>query len=244
MTHQDSKFSLDNVPTPPPPITNRISLEVANSSQEENIYPKTAADLDAILVQKSCEGDQQAFTCLFNRYRNKIFRTIYLMVHNTEDTWDLLQDSFMKAYKSLRNLKKQQTFYSWLISIAVNTTINHINKREKLQKIQEILRLEWRKRSQSSIHHNLEKDECRRMLQKIIAQIPIKQRSVLILSEIEGYKYKEISEILNCPIGTVMSRLFYARNFIREQLGPSFQIEDMPSQDILETTNSMEEEWD
>lgn len=226
------------------PRTLRFARNYMGSECPETILSNNTKS-DAILVQQTCAGDQHAFTELWNRYRGRIYRVIYFMVHNEEDSWDLLQDTFIKAYQALPSLKNAQILGSWLTRIAMNLAINHIKKRERSKKHQDELIYNLPRRCCESPQQTLEQQEFQEKLHNIIAQLPPKQRSVLILSDIEEYSYKEIAEVLQCRIGTVMSRLFYARNCVRNQLGTSMPEEETPlNTNFLSEGIGLEEEWD
>jgi len=202
-------------------------------------------DSDVFLVKQTCAGDQTAFTKLWNRYRQKLYRILYFMVRHEEDSWDLLQETFIKAYKSLPGLKNAQIFGSWVTKIAMNLAINHLKKKERIRKAQEYLLMHFIRQPEESPHRVLEQQESADRLQELIQALPPKQRSVLILSDIEGHTYKEIAEILQCRIGTVMSRLFYARNFIRNQLGSSLEYQQETSHaSQIKEDSLIEDEWE
>lgn len=200
---------------------------------------------DVVLVQQACHGDKNAFAELWNRYRNRLYRIIFFMVHHEEDSWDLLQETFIKGYQALSTLKNAQIVGSWLTRIAVNLAINHKKKKERMRKHQEELVHQAPGRSCTSPQQTIEQQEIKTKLEEIISQLPPKQRTVLILSDVEEYSYKEIAEILQCRIGTVMSRLFYARNFVRKHLESSdIQPYKDKSVELWAEETSLEEEWD
>jgi RNA polymerase sigma-70 factor (ECF subfamily) len=173
---------------------------------------------DTILVAKAAQGDHAAFAMLVVRYREKLHRLIYFMVHHQEDTLDLLQDTFLKAYENLPRLQKPEIFVSWLSKIAINLAINHVKRRARWRKCQDKLWENSKAEDIESPDSTLEEQENHAMLRSVIMELPPKQRSVLVLCDMEGHSYKETAEILQCRIGTVMSRLFYARNFLRSRL--------------------------
>lgn len=173
---------------------------------------------EIILIQKAAQKDHAAFAMLVTRYREKIHRLIYFMVHHQEDTMDLLQDTFIKAYEGLPRLQKLEIFGSWLARIAVNLAINHVKRRSRWHKCQERLVEQSKSDTHEQPQPDMERQEEYVRLHAVIQELPPKQRSVLVLCDMEGHSYKETSEILQCRIGTVMSRLFYARNFLRSRL--------------------------
>ena len=173
---------------------------------------------DDLLVQKASAGDQAAFAILVARYREKLYRIIRMIVHHEEDSWDLLQDTFLKSYQALPELKKDKAFGKWLVKIAVNLSINHLRHQKRNRQHQEnIGRFLAGVIQKSSPQQKLEQIEINEKLQQLIGQLPPKQKTVLALADIEGYSYREIAQVLQCRIGTVMSRLYHARNFIRQR---------------------------
>lgn len=172
---------------------------------------------EEFLIKKAMAGDKSAFGMLAGKYRNKLYGLLYYMVHNQDDAMDLLQDTLIKAYKSIHNLRCPNAFYSWLSRIGVNLTLNFLKKNEKNKEYREKLALEYNAQTESPLQ-SLEKKELQLKLTKLISQLPAKQKAALVLCDIEGYSYKEISEILECNVGTVMSRIYYARDYIRKQI--------------------------
>ncbi len=190
-----------------------FSFEIDKNDEANKV---TQSDSD--LVRQSCAGNQSAFSLLVSRYQEKLYRMIYFMVHQPEETWDLLQDTFIKAYQGLPELKNPEIFKSWITKIAFNLSLNHLKRQSRFHKHSDAVLLNVASHKDSSPQKELEQEESKELLRKAISLLPTKQKSVLILCDMEGYSYKEAAEILKCRIGTVMSRLFYARNFIREQL--------------------------
>ena len=170
------------------------------------------------LVHKASLGDKQSFAILINKYREKLYRVIYWMVKHEEDTLDLLQETFIHSYQSLPKLKEPGTFSSWITKIAVNLSINHIKKKRRIYEYQIILKNEKKIKEILSPETILEQKEINDYISYLISQLPPKQKIVLILCDIEEFSYKEAAKILGCNIGTIMSRLFYARDFIRKKM--------------------------
>jgi RNA polymerase sigma-70 factor (ECF subfamily) len=183
-------------------------------------------DLD--LVKKAQEGDSAAFDELVGRYRNRIFGMIYNMVHNEQDAWDLAQDSFLKAWKSIARFRGQSSFYTWLYRIVMNVTIDSLRKKQikgagaefddaiQLKEIDPASRTV--PHADALPHEHLEHQEIRGRIDAAIEQLSPEHRAVILMKEIEGMQYNEIAESLGCSIGTVMSRLFYARKKLQTLL--------------------------
>jgi len=191
----------------------------------------TAAQADVPeldLVKKAQAGDTEAFDQLVNRYRTRVFGMIYNMVHNEQDAWDLAQDSFLKAWKSIARFRGQASFYTWIYRIVMNVTIDSIRKKQirgggaefddaiQLKEIDPASRTV--PHADALPHERMERKEIRARIDAAIAQLSPEHRAVILMKEIEEMQYHEIAESLGCSIGTVMSRLFYARKKLQNLL--------------------------
>jgi RNA polymerase sigma-70 factor (ECF subfamily) len=184
------------------------------------------SDLD--LVTRCQAGDTEAFDELVSRYRTRVFGMIYNMVHSEQDAWDLAQDSFLKAWKSIKRFRGRSTFYTWLYRIVMNVTIDWLRKKQikgggaefddaiQLREVEPASRTV--PKSGALPHERMERSEIRARIDKGIAQLSPEQRAVILMKEIEEMQYHEIAEALDCSIGTVMSRLFYARKKLQTLL--------------------------
>lgn len=186
-------------------------------------------DVSELDLVKQCQaGQTEAFDQLVNRYRSRVFAMIYNMVHNEQDAWDLAQDSFVKAWKSIKRFRGQSSFYTWLYRIVMNVTIDHARKKQikgtgtefndevKLGEIEPAARTA--PRSEPLPHRQMERSEIRGRIDAAIAQLTPEHRAVILMKETEDMQYHEIAEALGCSIGTVMSRLFYARKRLQNLL--------------------------
>ena len=186
-------------------------------------------DVSELDLVKQCQaGQTEAFDQLVNRYRSRVFAMIYNMVHNEQDAWDLAQDSFVKAWKSIKRFRGQSSFYTWLYRIVMNVTIDHARKKQikgagtefndevKLGEIEPGARTA--PRSEPLPHRQMERSEIRARIDAAIAQLTPEHRAVILMKETEDMQYHEIAEALGCSIGTVMSRLFYARKRLQNLL--------------------------
>ena len=180
------------------------------------------------LVKQSQAGDTEAFDQLVSRYRTRVFGMIYNMVHNEQDAWDLAQDSFVKAWKSIRRFRGQSSFYTWIYRIIMNVTIDWLRKKQvqgagaefddaiQLKEINPASRTV--PKADALPHERMEQREIRQRIDAAIAQLTPEHRAVILMKEIEDMQYHEIAEALECSIGTVMSRLFYARKKLQNLL--------------------------
>ena len=189
------------------------------------------SDLD--LVKRCQEGDAEAFDELVVRYRTRVFGMIYNMVHSEQDAWDLAQDSFVKAWKSIKRFRGQSSFYTWIYRIVMNVTIDWLRKKQvkaggaefddsvQLKEVDPASKT--MPKADALPSENLEQREIRVEIDKAIAQLSPEHRAVILMKEIDGMQYHEIAEALGCSIGTVMSRLFYARKKLQNLLRDCYE---------------------
>jgi RNA polymerase sigma-70 factor (ECF subfamily) len=187
------------------------------------------ADVSELDLVKRCQaGQTEAFDELVVRYRTRIFGMIYNMVHNEQDAWDLAQDSFVKAWNSIKRFRGQSSFYTWIYRIVMNVTIDWLRKKQvkgagtefddaiQLKEIEPASRTV--PKPDALPYERMERSEIRAQIDNAIAQLSPEHRAVILMKEIEDMQYHEIAEALGCSIGTVMSRLFYARKKLQNLL--------------------------
>ena len=187
------------------------------------------ADVPELELVKRCQkGDSEAFDELVTRYRTGIFGMIYNMVHNEQDAWDLAQDSFLKAWKSIGRFRGQSSFYTWIYRIVTNVTIDWLRKKQvkgsgtefddavQLKEIDPASRTV--PKADALPYQQMERQEIRARIDAAIQQLSPEHRAVILMKETEDMQYHEIAEALGCSIGTVMSRLFYARKKLQNLL--------------------------
>ena len=193
---------------------------------EATLAQADVSELD--LVRRCQAGDTEAFDELVTRYRTRVFSMIYNMVHSEQDAWDLAQDSFLKAWKSIKRFRGSSSFYTWIYRIVMNVTIDWLRKKHvrgagaefndetQLREINPASQTV--PKTEALPYETMERGEIRTRIDQAIAQLSPEQRAVILMKEIEGMQYHEISEALGCSIGTVMSRLFYARKKLQTLL--------------------------
>jgi RNA polymerase sigma-70 factor (ECF subfamily) len=180
------------------------------------------------LVRQAQAGDTEAFDRLVSRSRTRIFGMIYNMVHNEQDAWDLAQDSFLKAWKSIARFRGQSSFYTWMYRIVMNVTIDWLRKKQVKgagAEFDDAIQLKEIDPASRTVppagplpHEGMQGREIRDRIDAAIAQLSPEHRAVILMKEIEDMQYREIAESLGCSIGTVMSRLFYARKKLQNLL--------------------------
>ena len=174
---------------------------------------------DLELTRRAQAGDTEAFGELVTKYRTKIFNMIYGMVGNECDAWDLAQESFLKAWRSIHRFQGRSSFYTWLYRITANVTIDSLRRKCRRSEVE----LDDAIPSfLPSPGDNYERAEIREQVYAALAQLRPEHRAVIVLKEIEDLQYREIAEILNVSIGTVMSRLFYGRKKLQSILRPIY----------------------
>jgi len=187
------------------------------------------ADADFEIVRRVQAGDVAAFDSLIRRYRERLFAVIYNLTANREDAADLTQDAFIKAFQSIHRFSGQSTFFTWLYRIGVNSTISHLRK-NRLRSFFSLETLDADEPVARDVVAALtdtadgERDAFVRELQErlnaAMLKLSIKHRTVVTLFEIDGLSHQEIAEVTGCSVGTVRSRLHYAKQLLQAELQP------------------------
>src|SRR4026207_717931 len=181
---------------------------------------------DVALFRAAQRGDMQAFEELVARHRDKIYARAFSMVRNEEDAVDLSQEAWVKAWQRLKQFQGESSFVTWMTRIVINLCLDHLRK-QKRHRAESIEMMEEEsggvERQMPVVTVNptegLERSEIRQRIDKALNQLSYEHRTVLILHEFEQLEYKEIAKRMECSIGTVMSRLFYARRRMANPLG-------------------------
>ena len=185
------------------------------------------ADEDLDLVRRIQEGDVAAFDILTVKYRNRIYGVVYNLTSNREDAADLTQDAFIKAFQSIQRFRGQSSFFTWIYRIAINSTLSHLRK----NRVRSFFSLE-RVNTDEPVSRELiaaltdktgaDRDtyvrELQEKLNEAMQQLSIKHRTVITLFEIDGLSHQEIADVMNCSVGTVRSRLHYAKQLLQAEL--------------------------
>jgi len=193
----------------------------------------TATDSDAMLVERTIAGDQKAFELLVIKYQRRIQRLIGRMVRDVDLVEDIAQETFIRAYRALAQFRGEAQFYTWLYRIAVNTAKKALMDLKRNPTVSEnsfksgdddeTSPLENELISSETPDAVLAGKEIAEMVNAALESLPQELRQAITLREIEGLSYEEISEAMNCPIGTVRSRIFRAREAISEKVRPMLE---------------------
>ncbi|OCW98540.1 RNA polymerase sigma factor RpoE [Alishewanella sp. HH-ZS] len=184
-------------------------------------------ELDWQIVQRVQQGDKAAFNVLVKKYQHRIANLISRYVSNHGDVADVVQEAFIKAYRAIPGFRGESAFYTWLYRIAVNSAKNYLvaNNRKPPASDVDAEDAEYFEGSdalkeQDSPERLLLSEEIRQVVFGTIDKLPDELRTAITLRELEGLSYEEIAEVMECPIGTVRSRIFRAREAIDAQLKP------------------------
>lgn len=194
----------------------------------QNSAPSATVDTEDVDLVKKCQnGDARAYNDLVTKYRGKVYAMIYNMVRNEQDAWDLAQDGFLKAWKSIANFRGQSAFYTWLYRIMTNVTIDWLRKKQIEGGTEFDDGLELRNvapgsttapKAEALPDEKMAHAEIRKRIDEALEKLSPEHRAVIVMKEMEGLQYSEIAEALECSLGTVMSRLFYARKKLQSLL--------------------------
>jgi len=184
-------------------------------------------DSDTKLVELVQRGDRTAFNVLVLKYQHKVMKLVMRYVRNQAEAEDITQDAFIKAYRALPSFRGESAFYTWLYRIAINTAKNSlVSRRKRLVDYNLDLQDPDDYTGQVLLKHSdtperlLLTDEIRQTVQEAMRALPEDLREAITLRELDGLSYEEIAEVMECPVGTVRSRIFRAREAIDNKLRP------------------------
>ncbi|KQW93702.1 RNA polymerase sigma factor RpoE [Massilia sp. Root418] len=193
----------------------------------------TERECDQLLVERIQAGERQAFDLLVAKYQRRLMRLVSRIVHDPAEAEDVVQETFIKAYRAIRHFRGDSAFYTWLYRIGINTAKNFLasqsrrtptsteNDAEQAESFDSGEQL----RDINTPESVLASQQIARTVNAAMDALPLDLRTAIVLREIEGLSYEEIADIMACPIGTVRSRIFRARDVIAEKLRPLL---DMP----------------
>jgi RNA polymerase sigma-70 factor (ECF subfamily) len=185
------------------------------------------ADTDRELVERVQKGDKRAFDLLIRKYQHKIVSVISRYVSDWSECQDVAQEAFIRAYRAIGNFRGDAQFYTWIYKIAINTAKNHLVSQGRRPPkddiaVDDAMLLDggaWLK-DRATPEHELLRQEIEQTVFDTVEQLPEELKTAITLREVDGLSYEEIAERMNCPIGTVRSRIFRARDAIDAKLRP------------------------
>jgi RNA polymerase sigma-70 factor (ECF subfamily) len=184
-------------------------------------------DADQVLVERVQKGDKKAFDLLVLKYQQKVANLISRYIRDPSEVLDVTQEAFIKAYRALPKFRGDSAFYTWLYRVAINTAKNHLAAQSRRPPQDDI---EAQTAEQTDLGARLKEfdtpermalqDEIARTIKQAVDDLPEELRTAIILRELEGLSYEEIAQAMDCPIGTVRSRIFRAREAIDKKIKP------------------------
>jgi RNA polymerase sigma-70 factor (ECF subfamily) len=185
-------------------------------------------DIDQQLVERVQRGDKQAFGLLVEKYRRKLGRLLSRFIRDQAEVEDVVQEAFIKAYRALPNFRGDSAFYTWLYRIGINTAKNYLVSMGRRPQTSNDIEVDDAEnfedgdelRTMDTPETELMTKEIAKTVQMAIESLPEDLKTAIVLREIEGLSYEEIATMMDCPIGTVRSRIFRARESIAECLRP------------------------
>ncbi|ABM60835.1 RNA polymerase sigma factor RpoE [Halorhodospira halophila] len=187
----------------------------------------SSEESDRELVERVQAGEKQAFDILVLRYQQKLVKLISRYVRDPQEAMDVAQEAFIKAYRAIPGFRGESSFYTWLYRIGVNTAKNHLVAQGRRPPDSDVdaqdaerFDIDTMLREQDTPEAEAYRDEVERTVVEAIAELPEELRTAVTLRELEGLSYQEIAQVMECPVGTVRSRIFRAREAIDKRLRP------------------------
>jgi len=198
-----------------------------NTEGEAERARMSEAQVDELLVERVQKGDKRAFDLLINKYQHRIISLVGRYVSDPAEAMDVSQEAFIKAYRAIDRFRGDSAFYTWLYRIAINTAKNWLVARKRRPPSTDIdatdaeqYDVDSRLKEQGTPENELLREEIKSTVFNAIADLPDDLRTAIMLRELEGMSYEDIAVTMDCPIGTVRSRIFRAREAIDEKLRP------------------------
>jgi RNA polymerase sigma-70 factor (ECF subfamily) len=205
----------------------KISVNIAGGAASNSVDERAQSEAsDRELVERCQRGVLDAYEILVNRYRNKVYGLAYGMLRNEQDATDLCQETFVRGWQAIRSFKKNASFYTWLYRIATNLCIDFVRKRDRRPTVpfeeavdpEADAGVEVAPSNQPLPTEEVQRKELREQIDAALLELSPEHRAVIQLREFEGLEYTEIARTVGCSIGTVMSRLHYARKHLQKLL--------------------------
>lgn len=205
-----------------------ITAKALNKTLVASPERRQEADSDLQLVKRVQAGDVAAFDALILKYRERLFGVLYNLTSNREDAADLAQEAFIKSFQSINRFQGQSAFFTWLYRIAINGALTHLRKNrlrsffslEKMHDEDHVSEVINQLTDKRSADRAAFANELQEKLNEALQKLSIKHRTVVTLYEIDGLSHEEIAEVAGCSIGTVRSRLHYAKQLLQAELKP------------------------
>jgi len=171
---------------------------------------------DSLYIERFLGGEVEGFEMLVRKYQDRVLNIVYSLLGQDRESEDIAQEVFLKVYHNIGSFRQRSQFSTWLYRIVVNTAYDFLRKRKNF--VSDGTVAEETLATDDGPADTLLKKEREAMLEQALANIPLKYRSALVLKDIEGLSYSQISEVLGCSIGTVESRIYRGRQFLKEYL--------------------------
>jgi RNA polymerase sigma-70 factor (ECF subfamily) len=206
------------------PTANAVILQ---RNAELECERMSEAQVDQLLVERVQKGEKHAFDLLISKYQHRIISLVGRYVHDHAEAQDVAQEAFIKAYRALKSFRGDSAFYTWLYRIAINTAKNWLVAQKRRPPSSDIdavdaeqYDMDSRLKDKATPENELLREEIKKTVYDTIAELPEDLRTAIVLREMEGMSYEEIALTMECPIGTVRSRIFRARETIDDKLRP------------------------
>lgn len=193
-------------------------------------------ELDSALVERVQKGDKRAFDLLVRKYQHKVIALISRYIHNHAECEDIAQEAFVRAWRAIGSFRGESAFYTWMYKIAVNTAKNHLVAMGRRPPTDDIAAEDAvyaagaeRMQETATPERELMRQEIEQTVFRTVQALPEELRNAITLREVDGLSYEEIAETMDCPIGTVRSRIFRAREAIDLQLRPLLSDREDPT---------------
>lgn len=205
----------------------KIAVNIAGSAASKAVDESAQSEAtDRELVERCQRGAMDAYEVLVNRYRNKVYGLAYSMLRNEQDATDLCQETFVRGWQAIRSFKKNASFYTWLYRISTNLCIDFVRKRDRRPTVpfeeavdpDADVNTEIAPSNQPLPTDEIRRLELREQIDAALLELSPEHRAVVQLREFEGLEYAEIAKAVGCSMGTVMSRLHYARKHLQKLL--------------------------
>ena len=222
-----AQCKLQAISAAPESVTDSRQPVRCNTEGDAERARMSEAQVDQLLVERVQKGDKRAFDLLINKYQHRIISLVGRYVSDQAEAMDVAQEAFIKAYRAIDRFRGDSAFYTWLYRIAINTAKNWLVARKRRPPSSDIdaadaeqYDVDSRLKEQGTPENELLREEIKRTVFDTIASLPDDLRTAIMLREMEGMSYEEIAVTMDCPIGTVRSRIFRAREAIDEKLRP------------------------